>query len=132
MMTTTASGRARLISASVSRPSIRSIQMSRNVSSGSSSAKNRSASAPLPTAETRYPSSSRTSRRVDRMAGSSSTIKMCSPAMSGLDRVVDKVEDGALDVVGVHLEQREVVGVLGRDREGGMGLAIQARDAVDE
>src|SRR5438128_4930925 len=47
------SGRARLISARVSRPSIRPIQMSRKVTSGSSSAKKRSASAPPPTAETR-------------------------------------------------------------------------------
>src|SRR5262245_16226042 len=76
----TASGRVFLTSARVSRPSMRSIQMSRKVRSGSSSAKNRTASAPLPTAETRYPSSSSTSRRVDRMAGSSSTIRMCSPA----------------------------------------------------
>src|SRR5439155_19957560 len=100
MMTTTASGRARLISARVSRPSSRSIQMSRKVSSGSSSAKNRSASAPLPTAETRYPSSSRTSRRVDRMAGSSSNIRMYSPDMSGLDRGHDAQHQHLADQAG--------------------------------
>src|SRR5206468_6356161 len=49
-----------------------------------------------------------------------------------LDRVVDEIEDGALDVVRVHLEQREVVGMMGLDREGRMGLAVEARDAVDE
>ena len=53
IMTTIASGRRRLTSASVSRPSMRSIQTSRKVRSGASSVTSRSASAPLPTAVTR-------------------------------------------------------------------------------
>jgi uncharacterized membrane protein len=53
IMTTTASGRSRLILPSVSSPSMRSIQTSRKVRSGGSSATSRSASAPLPAALTR-------------------------------------------------------------------------------
>src|SRR5215475_6354741 len=86
MMTTVTSGRRRFISASVSNPSLPGIQISRKARSGTSSVSWVSASAPLPTAVTRYPSSSRTPRSADWIAGSSSTIRMCSPAMghSGL------------------------------------------------
>src|SRR5688572_23962104 len=84
IMTTATSGRTRLMPASVSRPSRPGIQMSRNTTSGDSSASTPRASLPLPTAVTRYPSSSSTPRRLDWMARSSSTIRMCSPGMLGL------------------------------------------------
>src|SRR5437899_687110 len=81
IITTVASGRRRFISASVSSPSRPGIQMSRKTRSGFSSGRSATASAPVPTAVTRYPSSSRTPRSDDWIDGSSSTIRMCSPAI---------------------------------------------------
>ena len=49
-----------------------------------------------------------------------------------LDRVVDEVEDRALDVVGVHLEEGQVPHVPCRERDARVRLAVERDHGVDE